>query len=116
MKTKSLSIFLVALFIVGMNLGTEEDNNENKENEKFEYKKINKVPADKTDLSLKMILIGNSMVGTSALSEKICKNTFPEEYSQTLGFEFFTLIFKIVSDEDKPVLKYEIWDCCGMEI
>ena len=118
MKTKSLSIFLVALFVVGMNLGAEEDNNENKEGEKFKYEKIYKVvPADKADLSLKTVLIGNSMVGKSALSEKICKNTFQEVYSQTVGFEYLALNFNIVSgDMKKPVLKYAIWDCCGAEL
>ena len=40
MKTKSLSIFLVALFVVEMNLGAEEDKNENKEDENFKYEKM----------------------------------------------------------------------------
>ena len=116
MKTKSLSIFLVALFVVGMNLGAEEDNNENKEGENFEYEKMCEVPVNEVDLSLKTILIGNSMVGKSALSEKICKNTFPEGYSATLGFEYYTLYFNIVSNMGKTVLKYEIWDTCGNEL
>lgn len=116
MKTKSLSIFLVALFVVEMNLGAVEDNNENKEDEEFKYEKIDKeVPVNEVDLFLKMILIGNSMVGKSALSEKICKNEFPEKYSPTVGFDFFNLKFRIVSDK-KPVLKYQIWDCCGQEL
>ena len=115
MKTKSLSIFLVALFVVGMNLGAEEDNNENKEGENFEYEKMCEVHVNEVDLSLKTILIGNSMVGKSALSEKICKNTFPEGYSATLGFEYYTLYFNIVSNMGKTVLKYEIWDTCGNE-
>ena len=116
MKTKSLSIFLVALFVVEMNLGAVEDNNENKEDEKFKYEKIDKeVPVNEVDLFLKTILIGNSMVGKSALSKKICKNEFPEKYSPTVGFDFFNLKFRIVSDK-KPVLKYQIWDCCGQEV
>ena len=117
MKTKSLSIFLVALFVVGMNLGAEEDNNENKEGEKFEYEKIGEeVFVTDVNLSLKMILIGNSTVGKSALCEKICKNKFLDVYSATVGFEFITLHFNIVSDMNKPVLKYQIWDCCGAEV
>ena len=115
MKTKSLSIFLVALFVVEMNLGAEE-NNKNEEGENFEYEKIDEeVPVNEVDLCLKTILIGNIMVGKSALCEKICKNTFPEEYSPTVGFEFFNLNFRIASDK-KPVLKYKIWDCCGQEV
>ena len=118
MKTKSLSIFLVALFVVEMNLGTEEDKNEKKEDEKFGYKIISEdVPATEVKLSLKTILIGNSMVGKSVLFGKICKNEpFSEAYSSTVGFEFSTLDFKIVSDKDEPVLRYQMWDLCGDEI
>jgi len=118
MKTKSLSIFLVALFVVGMNLGAEEDKNENKEDEKFGYKIISEdVPATDVNFYLKMILIGNSMVGKSVLFGKICKNEpFSEAYSSTVGFEFSTLDFKIGSDKDEPVLRYQMWDLCGDEI
>ena len=119
MKTKSLSIFLVALFVVGINLGAEEDKNENKEGEKFEYEKMDKEePVSEADLCLKTILIGNNNVGKSALITKICKNEFLENYISTVGFELFCLIFKIVSDENKlgPILKLQIWDCCGQEI
>ena len=114
MGTKSLSIFLVALFVVEMNLGAEENNNKNEEGEDFKYE-IVKDDINVFDFNLKMILIGNIMVGKSALGEKICKNTFPKEYSPTVGFEFFKLKFRIVSDK-KPVLKYQIWDCCGQEV
>ena len=79
MKTKSLSIFLVALFVVGMNLGAEEDKNENKENENFEYKKMgDDISESDFNLNLKAVLIGNSNVGKSALITKICKNEFLE--------------------------------------
>ena len=116
MKTKSLSIFLFALFVAGMNLGAAEDENENKEGEKFKYEKIDKeVSVSDIALSLKTILIGNSMVGKSALCEKICKKTFQKKYEKTVGFEFITLHFNIVSDMNKPVLRYQIWDCCGEE-
>ena len=119
MKTKSLSIFLFVLFVAGMNLGAAEDENENKEGEKFKYEKIGgEVPFSDVALSLKTILIGNSMVGKSALREKICKNTFPKGYSATIGFEFSNLIFRIVSDENKlgPVLRHQMWDTFGKEI
>ena len=115
MKTKSLSIFLVALFVVEMNLGAEEDNNEKKEDEKFEYKKINVDNYPKYDCKLKTILIGDDKVGKSALITKICKDNFLEGYNATIGIEYFSLGFKIVSDIGNLVLKYEIWDCCGQE-
>ena len=118
MKTKSLSIFLVALFVAGMNLGAEEDKNKNEEGENFKYEKMGDEHANEANFWLKTILIGNSKVGKSALSKKIYKNTFPEGYSATIGFEFLNLIFRIVSDGNKlgPVLKHQIWDCCGQEL
>jgi len=117
MKTKSLSIFLFALFFVEMNLGTEGDKNENEKGEKFGYKIISgDVPATEVKLSLKTILIGNSMVGKSALITKICKNEFSDVYSATVGFELFNLKFRIVIGMKELVLKYDIWDICGNEI
>ena len=117
MKTKSLSIFLFALFVAGMNLGAEEDKNENKGGDNFEYEKIDKeVSVSDIALSLKTILIGNSMVGKSALITKICKNEFSDVYSATVGFELFNLKFRIVIGMKELVLKYDIWDICGNEI
>ena len=111
MKTKSLSIFLVALFVVEMNLGAEEGNNGNKEDEKFEYKIMKDNPPT-YNFILKTVLIGDDNVGKSVLIRKICNNEpFSKEYSSTVGFDSFILYFKIVSD----VLKCQIWDCCGME-
>ena len=115
MKTKGLSIFLVALFVVEMNLGAEEDKNENKEDENFKYEKMGDEHANEANFWLKAVLIGNSNVGKSALITKIYKNEFLENYISTLGVDFFNLNFNIVSDKDKPVLKYKICDCSGGE-
>ena len=115
MKTKSLSMFLVALFVVEMNLGTEEDNNENKKGEDFKYEKT-VVEGKLVNFNLKTILIGDSNVGKSVLIEKIYKDIFSEDLSPTVGFDFRILDFNIVSDIKKPVLRYQIWDCCGHEI
>ena len=123
MKTKSLSIFLVALFVVGMNLGAEEEmpfeeekNNDdkNEKNKGIEYEII-KEKIYTYNFSLKILLIGDDNVGKSALITKIYNNNFLEKYIPTVGFEFFYLNFKIVSDEDKPVLRYQIYDFGGKE-
>lgn len=66
---------------------------------------------DKTELSFKMILIGNSSVGKSCLTLKGTKNIFKEESQPTIGFEFFNLNMKI---NNKPI-KLQIWDTCGQE-
>lgn len=66
---------------------------------------------DKTELSFKMILIGNSSVGKSSLTLKGTKNVFKEDSQPTIGFEFFNLNMKI---NNKPI-KLQIWDTCGQE-
>ena len=125
MKTKSLSIFLVALFVAGMNFGTaeeipfeEEKNNDdkNEKNKGIKYEIIKgEIPT--YNFRLKTVLIGDDNVGKSVLFGKICKDEpFLEEYIPTIGIEYFTLGFKIVSDIGNLVLKYEIWDCCGQEL
>ena len=125
MKTKSLSIFLVALFVVEMNLGTEEEipfeeekNNDdkNEKNKGIKYEIIKgEIPT--YNFRLKTVLIGDDNVGKSVLFGKICKDEpFSKEYIPTIGIEYFTLGFKIVSDIGNLVLKYEIWDCCGQEL
>jgi small GTP-binding protein len=64
------------------------------------------------DLSFKLIVIGDSGVGKSCLTLKATKNLFENNYSATVGFEYFSFIIKI---KDK-VLKMQIWDTCGQEI
>ena len=73
------------------------------------------VNLDTSNFSLKMLLIGDSNVGKSALITKICQNNFPGDCRPTVGFEFITLHFNIVSDTKEPVLKYSIRDCSGQE-
>jgi len=72
------------------------------------------LPDDYTqyDLSFKLIVIGDSGVGKSCLTQKATKNVFESNYQATVGFEFFTFNVKI---NDK-VIKLQIWDTCGQEI
>ena len=72
------------------------------------------LPDDYTqyDLSFKVIVIGDSGVGKSCLTNKATKNIFEEDYNATVGFEFFTFNIKI----DKKVIKLQIWDTCGQEL
>ena len=44
----------------------------------------------KYDLSFKLIVIGDSGVGKSCLTNKATKNIFEESYNATVGFEFFS--------------------------
>ena len=79
------------------------------------------LPDDYTqyDLSFKLIVIGDSGkilfkigVGKSCFTLKATKNLLEGNYSDTVGFEFFTFNVKI----NGMVLKLQIWDTCGQEI
>ncbi len=64
------------------------------------------------DLSFKIIIIGDSGVGKSCLTNNAIKNTFEESYNATIGFEFITFNIKI----DRKIIKLQIWDTCGQEL
>ena len=72
------------------------------------------LPEDSTqyDLSFKMIVIGDSGVGKSCLTNKATKNVFEESYNATVGFEFFTFNIKI----NNKIIKLQVWDTCGQEL
>ena len=63
------------------------------------------------DISFKIIIIGDSFVGKSCLTIKAAKNLFDNYYTATVGFEFFTMLFKISS----KIIRLQIWDTCGQE-
>ena len=85
-------------------MSSQADNN-------FNYEVL---PDDYTqyDISFKLIVIGDSGVGKSCLTNKATKNKFEETYNATIGFEFFTFNIKI---NDK-IIKLQIWDTCGQEL
>ena len=64
------------------------------------------------DMSFKLIVIGDSGVGKSCLTNNAIKNTFDDAYNATVGFEFFTFNIRL---NDK-VVKLQIWDTCGQEL
>ena len=66
----------------------------------------------KYDLNFKLIVIGDSGVGKSCLTNKATKNIFEESYNATVGFEFFTFNIRM----NGKVLKLQIWDTCGQEL
>ena len=66
----------------------------------------------KYDLTFKLIVIGDSGVGKSCLTNKATKNVFEDNYNATVGFEFFCFNIRM----DNRVLKMQIWDTCGQEL
>ena len=85
------------------------DSESEKEEIKYEI-----LPEDSTqyDLSFKMIVIGDSGVGKSCLTNKATKNIFEESYNATVGFEFFSFNIKMF----EKIIKLQIWDTCGQEL
>ena len=64
------------------------------------------------DFSFKLIVIGDSGVGKSCLTNRITTNLFEDGYSSTVGFEFVSFNVKI----NGKVIKLQIWDTCGQEL
>ena len=64
------------------------------------------------DLSFKIIVIGDSGVGKSCLTNNATKNIFEESYNATIGFEFFSFNIKLHG----KIIKLQIWDTCGQEL
>ena len=89
--------------------GVEMKTDKTEDKYKFEI-----LPEDYTnfDLSFKLIVIGDSGVGKSCLTNNAVKNIFNDSYNATVGFEFSTFNVKV---NDK-VVKLQIWDTCGQEL
>ena len=64
------------------------------------------------EVNFKIIVIGNSGVGKTCITNQAIKQVFSDKYQTTIGMEIFSLFVKI---NDK-VIKLQIWDTCGQEI
>ena len=85
---------------------------EKKEPDKaFKYEILSEDHTD-FDMSFKLIVIGDSGVGKSCLTNSAVKNVFNDAYNATVGFEFFTFNINI----NGKVVKLQIWDTCGQEL
>jgi small GTP-binding protein len=87
------------------------ENNINKNIDKVE---ILKVPNNYSDYEIhfKVIVIGNSGVGKTCITNKAIKNDFNNNYITTIGMEIYSLFIKI----NNKTIKLQIWDTCGQEI
>ena len=63
----------------------------------------------KFDLSFKVVIIGDSKVGKTALINRFVGYDFQEEYSATVGFQFNSFNSKV---KDKEI-KIQLWDISG---
>ena len=86
-------------------------NNNNKNKNQFVIKILSE-EFHQYDQSYKIILLGDSSVGKTALTKKAVKNEFEEYYQATVGFEFLVFNVKI----NNIIIKLQIWDTCGQEL
>lgn len=61
--------------------------------------------------NLKIILIGNSGVGKSALMNQYVNNRFSNQYRATIGADFLTKEMRV----DNKMVTVQIWDTAGTE-
>ena len=66
------------------------------------------------DLNFKIIIIGNSGVGKTCITNMATKNIFSNKYQATIGMEIFSLYVKL-KDINK-LINLQIWDTCGQEM
>ncbi len=82
---------------------------------KMSYKKyrteIIKNTNIKYDLFAKVEVVGDLKVGKTSILKRLFEDTFIEEYTPTVGYEFHPIIIKV---ENKNI-KLQIWDMCGNE-
>ena len=87
---------------------TNSNNEENEDNVE-----ILNLPDDYQyyDLSFKIIVIGDSGVGKTCITNQATKLKFDDYYKATVGMEFYSLSVKL----NNILIKLQIWDTCGQE-
>tara|TARA_Y100001970_G_scaffold59572_1_gene75864 strand:- start:63 stop:680 length:618 start_codon:yes stop_codon:yes gene_type:complete len=65
------------------------------------------------DYLFKLIVIGDSGVGKTALVKRLNGKPFPIEYTSTIGLDFGS---KIIMIQHQTLIKSYIWDTAGQEI
>lgn len=66
---------------------------------------------DEANLSLKIVIVGNSGVGKSNLMSRYATNEFSQDTQATVGVEFMTKSIQLENRE----AKIQIWDTAGQE-
>jgi Ras-related protein Rab-1A len=94
---------------------SQKESNEKKSDNDYNYEILDEDYSE-YDLAFKLIVIGNAGVGKSCLSLRATKNFFNNDYSSTIGFEYFKFNVKLKTKEDDNIIRLHIWDTCGQEI
>ena len=112
------------VFLAPNEENTANENNAGAKEKKINYKNLlshspktnieilDNVIGDNYDINFKIIVIGNSGVGKSCITLKATQDIFKEDFTSTIGFQFFSFHVKI----NEKIFKLQIWDTCGQEI
>jgi Ras-related protein Rab-23 len=65
------------------------------------------------EASMKIIVVGNGVVGKTSMTQRFAKNIFTNDYKKTLGVDFL-MKKKYIRSIDKEV-EFMIWDTAGQE-
>lgn len=65
------------------------------------------------DLSIKILLLGDSLVGKSCFLNQLVNGTFNENEQATLGVEFQNKFLNIKACDNNFIIKCQIWDTSG---
>jgi len=99
-----------------INIEYQQNNNDEESNGEFgKYKpEILNVSNEYSeyDINFKIIVIGNSGVGKTCITNQAIKGVFCDQYQATIGMEIFSLFVKL----NNKIIKLQIWDTCGQEI
>ena len=92
------------------------DDNTISNNENITYEaKVVKIPdklKSQNIWTFKIIIVGNSGVGKTSITNNAVRNVFFDSYRANIGMEIFTLFVKV----NNKLVKLQIWDTCGQEI
>lgn len=68
---------------------------------------------DDLETIMKVIVVGNGMVGKSSMITRFAQNVYTDEYKKTLGCDFLEKDHFIKSSGEE--IKFNIWDTAGQE-
>ncbi len=63
------------------------------------------------DKSVKVILLGDSMVGKSSVMNRLCNQTFDESIGPTIYIQYYNYLIKV----NDYIIRMQIWDTAGQE-
>ncbi|KAK7473802.1 hypothetical protein BaRGS_00034970, partial [Batillaria attramentaria] len=64
------------------------------------------------EIVVKLLLIGDAMVGKTSLVQRYVNNVFLHHYKETIGVDF---TLKVLHWSDDLTIKIQLWDIAGME-